>query len=137
MSAFEDFTQPEDFDDLIFGDDELSLDEYQEEALKFAFYEGSVVYPTLGLTGEAGEVAEKVKKLMRDKAIDFSGDDVSEQIDADDAYELAKELGDVAWYLANLADDIGYSLEEVCMINLLKLQGREQRNTLTGSGDNR
>ena len=57
--------------------------------------------------------------------------------DADDAYEIAKEISDVLWYAANLANDIGYSLEEIAMINLLKLSSRKERNQLSGSGDNR
>lgn len=137
MSNFEGFDTPEHFDELICPEDEMTLDEYQDEATKFAFYKDSVVYPALGLTGEAGEVAEKIKKLMRDQDIDFQGEDASEQIDADDAYEIAKEISDVLWYAANLANDIGYSLEEIAMINLLKLSSRKERNQLSGSGDNR
>ena len=137
MPNFEGYDTPEHFDELICPEDEMTLDEYQDEATKFAFYKDAVVYPALGLTGEAGEVAEKIKKLMRDQDIDFKGDDAAEQIHADDAYEIAKEISDVLWYAANLANDIGYSLEEIAMINLLKLSSRKERNQLSGSGDNR
>ena len=66
----------------------------QSRASEFAFYEGSLVYPTLGLAGEAGEVAEKTKKLIRDDGIDYALDDLSEEIEPDKAKALALELGD-------------------------------------------
>jgi NTP pyrophosphatase (non-canonical NTP hydrolase) len=86
------------------------------------------VYPTLGLTGEAGEVAEKIKKVLRDK---------NGLIDKNTRRELKKELGDVLWYLANLATEIGLSLEEIARANLKKLASRKKRGKLHGSGDNR
>jgi NTP pyrophosphatase (non-canonical NTP hydrolase) len=99
--------------------------EYQKKAVEFAIYPEAykVIYPTLGLCGEAGEVAEKVKKQVRDGNFN--------------RHEVAKELGDVLWYLANLANDIGYSLSEVAAINVDKLQSRKDRNVISGSGDNR
>jgi len=103
----------------------MQLDEYQKKAISFAIYpkEHKVIYPTLGLTGEAGEVAEKVKKLLRDGTLNTS--------------ETAKELGDVLWYLANLSKDLGYSLEEVARMNIEKLDHRKKRGKIKGSGDNR
>jgi NTP pyrophosphatase (non-canonical NTP hydrolase) len=99
--------------------------EYQKKAVEFAIYPEAykVIYPTLGLCGEAGEVAEKVKKQVRDGNFN--------------RHEVAKELGDVLWYLANLANDIGYNLSEVAVISIDKLQSRKDRNVISGSGDNR
>jgi NTP pyrophosphatase (non-canonical NTP hydrolase) len=82
----------------------------------------------LGLCGETGEVAEKLKKIIRDKAGAISEEDKT---------ELAKELGDVLWYLAVFAHDIGFSFDDVAKGNLAKLRDRQARNVLGGSGDNR
>ena len=103
----------------------MTFNEYQEEAKKTAIYpaEYRLVYPTLGLTGEAGEVAEKVKKMVRDGKLDADG--------------LKKELGDVLWYLAALATDLGVTLEEVAAGNVAKLRSRAERGVIGGSGDNR
>lgn len=106
----------------------MQLDDYQEAAIETAIYpdkgeQNGLAYVALGLNGEAGEVAEKVKKFLRDGGIDEEA--------------VAKELGDVLWYLANLADEIGYSLSEVARINVSKLKSRSKRGTLGGSGDNR
>lgn len=108
----------------------LTLNEYQDAARKTAIYPDhfAVIYPTLGLTGEAGEVADKVKKIIRDKDGFFT---------EDDDREVAKELGDVLWYIANLAADLGYDLDTIAGINIDKLNGRKQRGVLQGSGDNR
>ena len=102
----------------------MNFDEYQKFARSTAIYpdECKVVYPALGLCGEAGEVAEKVKKNIRDgKSLDG----------------LALELGDVLWYISTLADDLGVTLEEVAKTNIEKLQSRMERNKIKGDGDNR
>lgn len=106
----------------------MRLDEYQMRAESTAIYpnEYAIVYPALGLTGEAGEVADKVKKIIRDGNSDLFYKD-----------NIAKELGDVLWYVAILARDLGYSLEEVAQMNLDKLVNRKIRNALQGSGDDR
>jgi NTP pyrophosphatase (non-canonical NTP hydrolase) len=106
----------------------MKLDEYQMRAEITAVYpqEYNVLYPTLGLAGEAGEVADKVKKLVRDGEPHLFYKD-----------DIAKELGDVLWYVAILARDLGYSLEEVAQRNLDKLEDRKNRNMLQGSGDDR
>lgn len=108
----------------------MSLVNYQLEARSTAIYPPStkVIYPALGLAGEAGEVCNKVKKIIRDDGGKLT-DDKKEQ--------LIDEVGDCLWYLANLATDLGVTLEEVARRNLSKLQSRQERGTLTGSGDNR
>ena len=126
-----------DDDEFMCGHDEMSLDEYQSEATEFAFYNMTLMYPVLGLNGEAGEVAEKLKKLIRDNDLDFTQDDITKQMEFRDKEALAYELGDVLWYLSNAANDLGYSLEEIALMNLEKLQDRSHRNKLRGSGDNR
>lgn len=84
----------------------------------------AIVYPALGLCGEAGEIAEKVKKWLRgDRELDKDG--------------LLSELGDPLWYLSSLADDLGYSLQDVVDRNVEKLSSRKKRGVLKGNGDNR
>lgn len=104
----------------------MNLNEYQDAALATAIYpkEYKIIYPALKLAGEAGEVAEKVGKSLR-------GDKVLDRAD------LAKELGDVLWYIAATADDIGYTLEQIGNMNLNKLGDRQVRGVLKGDGDNR
>ena len=106
----------------------MTLNEYQQAALTTATYTHSIIYPALGLTGEAGEVADKVKKVLRDNDGVF---------DEHRKMEIAKELGDVLWYIANMADDLGFKLEEIAQMNVNKLASRAQRGVLGGSGDNR
>lgn len=108
----------------------MTLNEYQEAAIKTAVYgEGqTIIYPTLGLAGESGEVADKVKKVLRDNNGIFT-DDIK--------LEIVKEVSDVLWYLASLSRDLGYSLEDIGQINLNKLADRQQRGVISGSGDNR
>ncbi len=115
-------------------DGAMTLDEYQAQARSTAIYpeEARVLYPTLKLAGEAGEVAEKLGKLMRDEGL-LPGDSLDDaQRDA-----LAKEIGDVLWYVANLAADLGLSLEAIGRTNLDKLASRRVRGVLGGSGDER
>ena len=108
----------------------LTINEYQNKAVETAIYGvgNAVIYPTLGLAGEAGEVADKVKKVLRDNDGEFT---------EEKKREIAFELGDVLWYLAALARDLGYSLEEIAQANLDKLASRKARNVISGSGDNR
>ncbi|MDD5568909.1 MAG: nucleoside triphosphate pyrophosphohydrolase family protein [Candidatus Pacebacteria bacterium] len=109
----------------------MTFEEYQIEARKTAVYpdkDNNFIYPTLGLAGEAGEVAEKIKKVLRD-----SGGVVSDEKKA----EITKELGDVLWYVANLSKELNIPLEEVAQKNIEKLKSRQERNELHGSGDNR
>jgi len=106
----------------------MNFNEYQKLARSTAVYpeEYKVIYPALGLCGEAGEVAEKIKKTVRG---DTSLDEVSGSI--------ADELGDVLWYLAILADDLEVDLEDIAQGNVDKLQLRMKLNKIKGDGDNR
>jgi NTP pyrophosphatase (non-canonical NTP hydrolase) len=109
----------------------MELSDYQERSRATAVYPGAganLLYPTLGLCGEAGEVAEKIKKMVRDDAGVLS----PERREA-----LAKELGDVLWYVAQLATEAGLDLDAVAAGNLDKLMSRRERDVLRGSGDDR
>jgi NTP pyrophosphatase (non-canonical NTP hydrolase) len=112
----------------------MTLDEYQQGALATAAYPESVrvLYPALKLAGEAGEVAEKLGKLMRDEGL-RPGDPLSSR----QREALGKELGDVLWYVAVLAHDLGLALDEVATTNLAKLADRQRRGVIGGSGDDR
>lgn len=107
------------------------LNSYQQFALTTAIYPdrgNNLIYPTLGLVGEAGEVAEKVKKVIRD-----DGGVLNETNKA----KIALELSDVCWYMATLASELGISLSEIFNMNVEKLSSRKERGTLSGSGDDR
>ncbi len=109
----------------------MTFKEYQKLSRKTAIYPDqgyNFVYPTLGLAGEAGEVAEKIKKILRDdKGLvnDFK------------KKEISKELGDVLWYVSQVATELDLSLEDIALLNLQKLKSRQKKNKLSGSGDNR
>ena len=113
----------------------MDFNDYQLKAYKTAIYpkQIKIVYPAMGLAGEAGEVANKIKKLMRDDNLGIQ----VEQVNREKAEAAADELGDVMWYVACLAQDLGFSLEDIVKKNLEKLAGRQQRGTLHGSGDKR
>lgn len=105
--------------------------EYDEASKQFAIYPrdtpmAGVLYATLGLTGEAGEVAEKVKKALR-------GDHTLES----KREEIKMELGDVLWYVFALARDLDLDVEEIAKANIEKLTSRQKRDVIKGSGDNR
>ena len=110
----------------------MTFEEYQKQALTTVISSGDefkdLLHWVLGINGEAGEVAEKVKKIIRDK-----GGKVSDE----DKKELAKELGDVLWYIAVFAHDLGVPFDEIAANNLSKLKSRKARGVLGGSGDNR
>lgn len=112
----------------------MTFDEYQKAAHETAIYpdEIALAYVTMGLAGEAGEIANKVKKIYRD-----GESDVRAEFTARGDESLAKELGDVLWYCAELATVIGVSLGDVAEANLRKLTARKCSGTLGGSGDNR
>ena len=109
----------------------MEFDSYQIKARKTALYPNlgsNNIYPTLGLVGEAGEVAEKVKKVLRDKNGEF---------DLQSKEAIKKELGDVLWYLSNLCTEFKFSLNDVALLNLEKLKLRSSRGNISGSGDDR
>ncbi|MFA5421006.1 MAG: nucleoside triphosphate pyrophosphohydrolase family protein [Patescibacteria group bacterium] len=109
----------------------MDFNNYQKEAKKTALYPNqgdNYIYPTLGLVGEAGEVADKIKKIIRDE---------NSIISSEKREEIKKELGDVLWYISQLSTELNIDLEDVAKTNLEKLLSRQKRNVLGGSGDNR
>lgn len=110
----------------------MDLYEYQErcqETAKFPAIGGlKWVYPALGLSGEAGEVSEKLKKILRD---------CDGKISKESLELISKEIGDVLWYVATLATALDLQLEDIAANNLSKLKSRKFRGTIGGSGDNR
>lgn len=120
----------------------MNLNEYQEKARSTRFEKTKGLekgYSALGLTGEAGEVADKIKKIIRG---DFDLEHYATNTERKDALEdfedsIIRELGDVLWYVAAVADDLEVSLELVASVNLEKLASRKDRGKLVGSGDNR
>lgn len=109
----------------------MDLNEYQKLALGTVLEPGRmpVVYASLGLAGETGEVVDKVKKIIRDHGSDFTNDT--------HRTEIARELGDVLWYLSLMAHDLGFSLDEVAQMNVDKIYSRKHRDKIHGDGDNR
>ena len=108
-----------------YNQDPLEMDKYQQQAATTAIYDPkhAVIYPALGLAAEAGAVANKVKKIMRDGKLDRDG--------------IADEIGDCLWYIAALCRDLNIDMETVAYDNLEKLHGRQKRGTLRGNGDKR
>lgn len=109
----------------------MTFEEYQKLSRETALYpnkDNNFIYPTLGLAGEAGEVSEKIKKVLRDK---------NGVIDEATKQELSKELGDVLWYVAQLCTELNLSFDEVAKMNIEKLFSRKERGQLHGNGDNR
>jgi len=109
----------------------MNFIEYQKEARKTAIYPNkgkNITYPALGLCGEAGEVAEKIKKIIRD---------CDGKISVKNRQSIHKELGDVLWYISNLATELDLNLDHIAQTNIEKLKDRKKRGKLKGSGDNR
>jgi NTP pyrophosphatase (non-canonical NTP hydrolase) len=108
----------------------MEMNAYQAAAKETAVFppEKGIEYTTLGLVSEAGEVADKVKKVIRDSGGHFS-DEVKEAI--------KKELGDVLWYVSGMAWELGFTLTDVAETNILKLSSRYERGKIGGSGDDR
>ncbi len=109
----------------------MNFKQYQEKSRRTAIYPSrgkNFIYPALGLGGETGEVLDKIKKIIRDK---------NYKVDRLVRSELEKELGDVLWYLAQLATELKLSLDQIAKTNLKKLNSRLKRDQIKGSGDNR
>lgn len=121
----------------------LSFNEYQKNAVSTAVYPpvavvgttaepyfqpANYIYPAIGLAGEAGELSEKIKKLVRDKRGAY---------DSDDVQAISKEIGDILWYCAAISQEFGLDFGAVAQQNLDKLASRKSRGALNGSGDNR
>lgn len=108
-----------------------SLNEYQRRSRstwRHVHVDHPIVYPTLGLANEAGEVAGKIKKIFRDRG---------GVIAAEDRAALKQELGDVLWYLAQICTELDLTLAEVAEANLEKLRSRQERDRIGGDGDDR
>ncbi len=109
----------------------MDFNEYQTKSRKTAKYPAighPLIYPALGLVNEAGEVAGKIKKVFRDK---------DGQISEETRQALKAELGDVLWYLAQVATELDLSLDEIAEYNIVKLYDRLERGKIHGDGDNR
>ena len=109
----------------------MDFSDYQTKSRKTADYPAignAVIYPMLGLVNEAGEVAGKIKKVFRDK-----GGEISEET----RQAIKAELGDVLWYIAQLATELNLSLDEIAESNIAKLYNRLERGKIKGDGDNR
>lgn len=109
----------------------MNFEEYQKKSRVTAKYPNAgknYVYPTLGLAGESGEVAEKIKKVIRDK---------SGVVDEETREMIKKELGDVLWYVSQIATELGLDLDDIAEHNIEKLYSRMERGKLSGSGDER
>jgi NTP pyrophosphatase (non-canonical NTP hydrolase) len=113
------------------NDELYHFDLYQDAAEATAVYPNkgdNIYYPALGLAGEAGEVCEKIKKIMRDQDGELTKENVE---------QVSKELGDVLWYVSMVAAEINVALSSVAEANLAKLLDRKERGVLKGSGDER
>lgn len=109
---------------------QIGFDQYQQLAHSTAIYpkDLKILYPALGLSGEVGEINEKIKKVFRD-----NGGIFDDQAKA----QLKKELGDAMWYIAELATCFDFRLQDVAQANIDKLSDRKKRGVLSGSGDER
>jgi NTP pyrophosphatase (non-canonical NTP hydrolase) len=111
------------------------LDEYQDAAVAMAQYPdigNNILYPMMGLAGEAGEAVDKVKKIWRNRGV-TSGKDFT----FTEKLELVKELGDLCWYVAAALKELDYSMSECATLNIEKLLDRQARNVIKSQGDNR
>ena len=113
----------------------MNFDDYQTLALSTAVYQNigeNLVYPALGLAGETGEYVDKVKKNWRNK-----GSMSAANLSTEEKKEFSKELGDVLWYIAASARELGFELSEIAVQNIAKLSDRRNRDVIKSAGDNR
>lgn len=125
----------------------MTLDEYQSRTSDTAIYPGKgtplgLIYCGLKLAGEAGEVAEKIGKAIRDDGMKpfpgwMGGVVLWDGVTPDRRQAIKGELGDVLWYVARIASELGFDLSEIAQSNIDKLASRKQRGVLSGDGDNR
>lgn len=117
----------------------MDFQEYQRKARATAVYPDNfaMIYPVMGLVGEAGEVANKVKKLMRGDHTTGEWSMESYRLEREIVMDILDELGDVLWYLANVCEDFGLTLESVAQRNVEKLADRAERGVIKGQGDSR
>lgn len=110
----------------------MTFKEYEDFAKTTAIYpeDKKVIYPAFGLSGEVGEIMEKLKKIMR------GGGELS-SISDENKEEIKKELGDVLWYISAISNDLGISLSDIANKNIEKLKSRKERDVIHGEGDNR
>ena len=108
----------------------MEFNDYQTRAMKNKVYGygDKIIYPALGLGNEVGEVQGKIKKVLRDNEGIFN---------LENRKPIADEIGDVLWYIAALAEDLGFTLDEIAEINITKLEDRRARGVIQGSGDQR
>ncbi len=113
----------------------MELNDYQKKARETALYPrvgNNFIYPALGLAGETGEVVEKIKKLMRNDGVETPDKVTPEKRD-----EIVKEMGDVLWYLSQLASELDVDFSLVAERNIEKLSSRKERGMIHSEGDNR
>lgn len=119
----------------------MQLNDYQERAMQTCMQSSNnFAYMSFGLVGEVGELMGKIAKHIRKENISIENNQIidnDEKLSRSDIELIISELGDIQWFVAGLAQSLGYSLEEVCEYNLEKLQSRKQRNKIDGDGDNR
>lgn len=124
----------------------MELKEYQERAMATSTQSSdNFTYMFAGLVAEVGEIADKVAKAKRKDIITIRNDELSAFSDDEDnivktigvGYDIAYEIGDVLWFVAGLANNLGYTLEEIAQMNLEKLKDRQKRGVIIGEGDNR
>lgn len=110
----------------------MEFNEYQKRALETAIHDKKykIIYPAIGIGNESGEILGKIKKWMR-------GDDGDGDMSKERKEAIKDELGDVLWYMAILAHDLGIPFDDVAKINLAKLKSRKERGVIKGDGDKR
>lgn len=109
----------------------MTFKEFQDETQRTAVYPdkgNNFLYPLIGIMGESGEIAEKIKKIWRDKG---------NIVNPEDKLEITKEIGDVLWYLSQLSSELGIDFNGVAELNIKKIQSRVERQKINGKGDNR
>ena len=116
----------------------MEFDEYQEKAYTTATYPhvgSNILYPAIGIAGEAGELLDKIKKIWRNSGVPVQR--LEAQLTEEEVLEIVKELGDVLWNVGALCTELGISMQEMVDINIAKFEDRRKRGVIKGEGDNR